>query len=585
MKKLLLLSLMLLPILLVAISVTASTNRTTLSLADRLEYSIQITAEDRINISEPAPPYIENFSFVNMRSSSRSSTTIQNFRSRTEHVRSYTYYYIPLRTGESSVPSQEIRIGSRSYKTQEIKLQVVDSATSGGGQSSPAMPPGFDFDDPDLPWSANRLAGNTMILAYPQRQRIYRGQPAIVSYYLYTDQMVRSFNLEDERDFPGYGKSNYEQPGNLAYETVTHQGKRFQRALIKRLMLLPNDTGEMQVPIIRGRARIYEFGYMNQSVSSEPAWLNVLPLPTEDMPESFSGAVGTFEISDDLSAEQISLGEAITYSIRIAGTGNFNQFSHPELPVDNAQVSSPIAIDRLNAGIEGSRTLYYTIIPTQKGIYSLEPVSFSWFDPDLGRYLHFQSQPRQIEVKSANVLSYFSGLLETGNPQTLRPMLSRDVYPEHVNIMYSFWYWLLVSIILAGTAFSAYLAWHKAKERNNPEDFARLMADKALKKYLADASLAVKNLSDDFYALAENGLMKYLRDKYGLSNRYSTSQILEHLRQKNLPEDTMQETKDFIEICERERFSPQKRTGTELLEDYQRLRHVVSLYSKKGSRK
>nr|MDK2851306.1 hypothetical protein [Candidatus Cloacimonadota bacterium] len=585
MKKLLFLGMLILPILLSAISVTASTNLTTLSLTDRLEYSIKITAEERIDISEPAPPKIENFSFVNMNSSSRTSTTIQNFKSHTEHVRSYTYYYIPLRTGESIIPSQEIRIGNKTYKTQEIKLRIVDSGSSGSSQSAPPISPGFDFDDPNLPWSANRMTGNTTILAFPQRQEVYKGQPTIISYYLYTDQMVRSFNLEDERDFPGYGKSNYEQPNTLNYETVTHQGKRFQRALIKRLMLLPNDTGEMQVPTLRGTARIYELGYRNTIVSSEPAWLNVLPLPTDGMPESFSGAVGSFEISDNVSADQVSLGEAITYSIRIAGTGNFNQFSHPELPANNAQVSSPMVVDRLNAGIEGTRTLYYTIIPSEKGTYTLGPVTFNWFDPEQEKYCSFQSEPRQIEVKGANVLGYFSGLLDKDNPQTLRPMISRDTYPDHVNIIYTFWYWLLVVIILGATAFSGYLAWHKAKARNNPEDFARMMADKALKKYLAEASLAVKNLSEDFYSLAEKGLMKYLRDKYGFPNRYSTAEILEHLRDKDVPETTMQETKDFIEICERQRFSPDKKKSSEIMEDYQKLRHIVNLYSKKGKKR
>jgi len=582
MKKLLCLLLALIPIVGFATTVTASVNRNTLDMADRLEYSLQIKSESRIDISEPAPPQIENFSFVNMRSKTSSSTVIRNFKSQSEHIITYIYYYIPQGPGSSKIPAQDIRVGTKVYTTHEIELIVVDSGSGARGQNAPGISPGFDFDDPDLAWSANRLAGETVILAYPPRQQVYRGQPAIISYYLYTDQMVRSFNLEDEQDFPGYGKSIYDQPNTLNYETVTYQGKRFQRALVKRLMLLPNATGEMQAPILSGRARIYEFGYLNQRVRSEAAWLEVLPLPQVNVPPSFTGAVGTFEVSDDLSADKVSLGEAITYSLRISGTGNFNQFTHPDMPVTQAQMTAPMAIDRLNAGVEGSRTLHYTIIPSERGSFILPSLSFSWFDPSTGRYQTFHSQEREIEVKSANVISYFSGLLETGNPQSLRPMLSRNSYPQQSNFLRSFWYWLAVALIFASTGFSAYLAWLKHKARNNPEDYARIMADKALKKYLSEASEAVKSLSEDFYSLAENGLLKYLSDKYGISSRLSVAEKLDKLEDKNLAKTTLEETRAFIGICEEQRFSPQKRGADKILEDYQRLRRIVNLYSKKG---
>jgi len=343
MKRYFLLSLMLLPILLMAVSVTASVNKTELSLAERLQYTIQIKSDSAIKVSEPSPPVIELFTFVNMTSSARSSTTMSGLRVQTEHLKSYTYYYIPQREGTATIPPQNIQIGNKVYSTRKLTVTVVKSVAQAPAQGSQPLQPGFDFEDPDLPWSANRIAGSTLILAFPQRQKVYKGQPAVVSYYLYTDQMVRSFNLDDEKDFPGYGKSIYEQPKILEYETVTHQGKRFQRALIKRLMLLPNETGELQAPLVQGRARIYEFGYLNQTVRSNAAWLEVMPLPKDGVPADFSGAVGSFEVSETLSATEISLGEAITFSLRIAGQGNFNQFGHPQFSQSSAQISAPMA--------------------------------------------------------------------------------------------------------------------------------------------------------------------------------------------------------------------------------------------------
>ncbi|MCK9583788.1 MAG: BatD family protein [Candidatus Cloacimonetes bacterium] len=585
MKRYLLLTVMLLPMILLAVTVTASVNKPRLSLAERLELTLEIKSESSITMSEPSPPSFELFTFVNMRSASRSSTTLTGFKMETQHLRSYIYSYIPQKEGKTTIPAQEIRVGNKVYSSSAISVTIVKSSSNSQAQSSPGISPGFDFDDPDLPWSADRIAGSTLILAYPKLQKVYKGQPAVISYYLYTDQMVRSFNLEGEKDFPGYGKSDYESPTMLNYETVNYNGHRYQRALIKRLVLLPNEAGELQAPLLQGRARIYEFGYLNQRVHSEPAWLEVSALPKSNVPEDFGGAVGRFEVSDNLSAESLSLGEALTFSVRIAGRGNFNQFAHPHFPESSAQISSPMAIDRLSAGVDGSRTLYYTIIPKDKGIYTLPPLSFSWFDPDHGDYRHYASKQREIQVKGTTVVSYFSSLLESGKAQSIRPMLSRHSYPAHHNYLKQIWYWLLVAIILAASIFSAYIAWHKAKKHRNPEEYNQMMADKALKKYLEEASEAAKNLSQDFYTLAQNGLMRYLAEKYGVSNRLSTPEKIAELQQKQIPEQLISDLNAFIDLCERQRFSPQKRDAAKLMEDHHQLRHIVSSFSKKGAAK
>jgi hypothetical protein len=112
-----------------------------------------------------------------------------------------------------------------------------------------------------------------------------------------------------------------------------------------------------------------------------------------------------------------------------------------------------------------------------------------------------------------------------------------------------------------------------------------MRADKALKKYLDEASEAAKALSDDFYALAENGLMRYLSEKYGVSLRLSTLEKIAELEQKNIPAELITEMNSFIELCERQRFSPDKRDAANLMEDYQQLRRIVFAFSKKGHTK
>lgn len=580
MKRILLSLILLLPLFLNGVKVTAAVNKTQLSTADRLEYTIKISNDGSINLSEPAAPQIELFSFLGMNSSSSSSTTFSGLKATTHHTRTYTYTYLPLKTGTTTIPAQQIKIANQIHSTTPIQVSVVQSQTSPPAQSSPWVRNPFGYQDPDLFLTPGSMTGSTLLLAVPESRRVFKGEPVIVSYYLYTDQMVRSFNMEDEKDFPGYGKSIFTQPTNLEYENTTLSGKRYQRALLKRLALSPNTTGTIQTPVLSGTARIYSFGYLSQGVSSTPVNIEVMPLPRDNVPDSFTGAVGSFEVSGNVSSEELSLGEAITFTLRIKGRGNFNQFGNPAFPETPAQVSSPVTVDKLNAGIEGVRTLYYTIIPHDKGVYTLPGLSFSWFDPSSGSYRTYKSDAAQISVKSANVISYFSGLLDGSAPRSLQPMIARNAYHDYRSYLNMPWYWIIVAVILLMLIISGIKAFDKLQQRNNPIKYASKEADRALQKYLKEASAAAQELSPAFYPLAEKGLMQYLTEKYGISNHLSNPDKIASLRDLGIEEDVLKRTADFLELCARARFMPPESSATNLAADLSALRQIVASFSK-----
>lgn len=563
------------PWLLGGISVKASVNKYTITSAERLEYTIEVSSESSFSMSEPSPPSIPNFSFVNMRSSSSSSTSIVGFK-RTQRIsRSFVYYFMPKSEGKSKIPAQKIEIANKVYSTPEFEITVVKAVGGWQSQPSPAIDPFAAFNDPNLPWSANRIQGKTVLVARLPQHTVYRGQPLIVSYYLITDQMVRSFKLEDERDFPGYGKSIYEQPNSLEYEVVNYEGKRFQSALIKKLVLLPNEVGKLQVPRLQGTARIYEFGYLSQTLSSQEEYFEVLSLPVSNVPEGFGGAVGSFELSESINAKQINLGEAITLSLRIAGKGNFNQFANPSLESAAAQISNPLAVDRINAGIEGSRILQYTIVPSNKGVFRMPGLKFSWFDPASRSYHSYQSPRTEITVNSANVISYFSGLLEGSSPKTLRPMLSRPSYPQYRSYLHRTWYWLIVALLGLAIVISVWQAIDKKRRRSDPALYLRNKAARNLKRWLRESNEAAKRGSRDFYALAERSLARFLFEKYSIPIGLSTADKLQKLSEAGINPDLLQRCAAFFERCAKARFSPDEIQAIQISEDMLTLNQLV----------
>lgn len=573
------------PLLLNALKVDVAVNKNVITTGEQLELTLKISDNNRIKVVEPTPPSIPLFSFRNVTSSSNSSVVLEGTKLVSDFSETFRFIYIPLKTGKTTIPAFKVKVDGRYYSTREISVEVIKGIAKQPSQSSPPVPGfgSFGFDEPDYWNDRDDWSGNTFLVALPQSQTIYRGFPAIVSYYLYTDEMVSSFNLENEIDSDGYGKSTYEQPTALNYEDVSWNGKKYKRALIKKLAIIPNKEGRLQAPILEGSARLYSFGYLNKNLHSEGGILNVLPLPANNVPSAFGGAVGNFNLSHSLSRQKLSLGETITFTLKIEGRGNFNQFSAPQFVSGKGfQVSSPMVIDNLKAGIEGIRTYYYTLIPQDKGVYELPDLTFAWLDNERGVYKVYHSPREKIEVSSANVLNYFSRFKQSLSPKSMLPKVIRPTYPAYIPYVQRLWYWVLAFLIIGFTMFMAFFALEHKMKRDNPERYASLKAEKVLLRYLKPATEAARNNSTDFYLLAEKALFEYLASKYKLSNRLSNSEKLQALSEKNIPDWLLQEVQLFLEHSQAARFMPETDRVENLAEDLTRIRQIFTGFSRLG---
>ena len=549
-----------------------------ISLSELLQVNLEVSSDGRLNLQTPAAPRIPNFNYRSMRNSSSSQTSIVNGNVSVEYTLTYSYFFNPQKTGRFTIPSFQLRIGNRNFSTNALNVEVVAGSPKPNRQFNvdPYIDPyGTDY------FGRNRSAGDSEILCLPQSQSVFAGEPAVVSYYLYTSQMVESFSTQAERDYEGYGKSTFEQPTNLKYETVPYRDSRYQRALIKRLVLYPQVPGRLQAPTLSGVVQFSGvYSFLNKSLDSRPAWLEVKPLPA-GKPSAYTGAVGSFSVSESYSESKITLGAALVCTVKITGRGNFSQFTAPSFPaLKGFQVSEPSLQDKLATPIEGTRFIYYTILPQSTGDYRIPGVRFSWFDSESGRYREYAGPEKEISVKPANVLSYFSGLLQGGKPKTLNPLLLRAGYPNYRNYSSSFWFWLVIAACLLAVAVNGRLAYERRQIRLDPALFAQKTATRVLGKYLRKAESAAQNMSGDFYPLAESGLLTYLAKKFGVSRGLPVPELLEKLRDQGLDPDLIQQTGDFLLLCQTARYSPGGAEALRIMDALSKLRLVVQSFSR-----
>ena len=136
-------------------------------------------------------------------------------------------------------------------------------------------------------------------------------------------------------------------------------------------------------------------------VSSDPLPLNFKPLPAP-APVEFAKAVGNFTLKAKAAATQVAVGESVTWTVELAGTGNWPEISR--LPAQTIsrdfQIVTPVTKRVMNRGqlFEGSLTQEMLLIPSRPGAYQLGPVRFVYFDPKVGAYQMLTSESVALTV-------------------------------------------------------------------------------------------------------------------------------------------------------------------------------------------
>ena len=149
------------------------------------------------------------------------------------------------------------------------------------------------------------------------------------------------------------------------------------------------------------------FGVMvqkNINVTSPEAAMKVLPLPSQGKPPDFSGAVGSFKISADVSSAKNTAGDPLTLRMHVTGSGTFDRVDSNMLetgpewktyePKSNFSSNDP-------TGYRGEKTFEQPIIASQPGAQTIPPLSFSYFDPGTHQYETAHSAPLTVTVSPA----------------------------------------------------------------------------------------------------------------------------------------------------------------------------------------
>lgn len=534
------------------------------------------------------PPSFQGFRIVAGPNQSISNSWINGKRS---YSKTFTYFLSPTATGKFNIGQASISIDGDTYKTIPIEVEVtaaVDRPTDG--------------DNNEI-----AVSGEIHLVAEISQNNPYLNEAITVVYKLYVspETSVGGWRIIDNPTFSDFWSQSVDNQ-QLQVKEGTYNGKPYRYAVLRSTVLYPQKTGELTIePLtldvqIEARTNRRDFWgrpimtRVNQTITSGSRKINVKNLPENGKPASFTGAVGTFNLKVTNNKDKLDARESLEVTVAINGNGNLKLFRPPKLTFPNSfEVYDPEFKDMTSTtenGMRGSISESYTVIPQFQGMYTIEPLEFSYFDPKTESYVVLTSQPISIEVERGPIAT-------TGNQGTSgtykQPVeLTQDQF-KYIQLkprlkkmdggqffMSPLFWTLLVSPLLAIPLFV--LVTKKRRRSAADVEGQRLKAaGKLAKKYLSEAK---KNIGSDklFYESLERAFHNYLKSKLSLETTdFSKDRIRQILLDKKVEETTANDFIGILQNCELARYTPSSR-GT-IQTDYQKAAQIISEIDKQIS--
>lgn len=550
-----------------------------------VEFSLNAAYEDF------EAPSFEGFDVLAGPSTS-TSNSIQIINGKMSKSVNYTISYVLVASaeGEFTIGSARVKSEGKSYSTRESTIRVIKEAASGNNNSSAARP-----NDRGQGRSEGVVAtlaeDDVLIVATVDRTKLYKGEPILVTYKLYTRVAM---NAEGQKmpSFAGFWTQRLNVDSNR-WMREEYGGKIYDACPIAEYLLFPQHSGKLTVEPLelsivarlqvknprRGNDPFADFFDVPQIqevrrvIRSKEITLDVKPLP-EGAPKSFSGAVGEFELSTTPPADEIEANSAVSYVVKISGTGNLSMIQAPQIDLPTSfeqySVKSSESIQTSSRGVSGYRQFEYPMIARADGDFFIPEVEFSYFNPRLAKYVTLTAPERAIRVTPD--LSVSNGMpnaaLVSGIDKEDIKFLGRDIrfislgkgdFQRKGEIfLFSGNYFLIVALMLV--LFVLLFVWlsHRLKEMRNQAMLKGKRANKvALARFRAAEGYMKEQNTRGFYEEMLRGLWGYLGDKLNIPSADLTKENMrEKLLHKGVGAEDVERYVELITECEYAQYAP-----------------------------
>jgi hypothetical protein len=512
----------------------------------------------------------------------------------------YSYVLQPKKEGTYTIGKATANIEGASMESNDLTITVTGPVQQQAQRRRDPFDPFGMFDDdpfqqqqqqqaqqqqrqPQASSSDNQktLKENVFVRLVTDKSSVYMGERVTATMRLYFNFNVASLAIPKAPTFDGFWSQEVQMPKEPKARVETVNGQQYHVVDIQIYNLYPQRPGTLkitqaeldmvvQAPVGRGFFGM-QYQNMQMKASSNGVAITVRDLPAAGKPADFSGAVGQYTYSAKLSSKEGKTDNAVTYSVKIAGSGNLKTIDlpKPQMP-DGFEVFDPKVKDDVTSsanGMGGSKQYDYLMIPRQPGDYKIPGSTFSYFDPSAGRYFTLSSPDMPLKITGEPSQNLNAGAAATASKEDVAALhsdirfiktRSGDLTKAGTPFFGSAGYAGLLAtplLLFAGLIFV------KRKNEDLATDLVgakRRRATRLAKKRLSAAEKhLVKNDKTAFYDEVSRAIWGYLGDKLNIDqSQLSKDNVEEKLLAKNVKTETIARLKSLISICEVALYAP-----------------------------
>ncbi|MDD5477475.1 MAG: BatD family protein [Candidatus Omnitrophica bacterium] len=321
------------------------------------------------------------------------------------------------------------------------------------------------------------------------------------------------------------------------------------------------------------------------SLKSADIPITILPLPEENKPAGFSGALGFFDFEATVNPLEVKVGDPVTLKATVRGQGNFNTVNLSTVSLGNDFKAYEPQVKQEKE----TKTFEQVLIPLNTNIKEIPAISFSFFNTRTGQYETITRGPFPVKIVRPEKEE---GLKVVESKQPAVPSLKEEklgkdiIYikdnPGELRKKGDYLYKNKIFLGFQVIPLLVYLFIVVVHARNR-----KLKTDiKYARQFLAPRKARVgirransyleKGSVQEFYDTLFETLQEYLGDKFHLPSKGITISVIdEQLKNRGISEEILAKLKDIFLECDMVRYAASQLTKENMQNSLKKLEEAI----------
>ncbi len=491
-----------------------------------------------------------------------------------------TYVLLPQTEGTFPIGAATIEVDGKRYTTQPTQIEVKE-----GGSQQGAAPRDAGGNDMESQAQGQISKEDLLLRLTLSRSTVYKGEPIRAALKLYNRVSLADYSVSKMPSFNGFWTQQLEADRNSYRET--YEGRVYEVYNLIEYLLYPQQSGTLTIdpveltavvqvivqnnsgfdPFFGGGREIYN---VRRELKTPQLTVTVKELPA-GAPASFGGAVGKFRMEAEPSTTQLTANSASSFNVRISGSGNLAFVQAPTLTLPTSfeqyQVKSSESFKYSGSGTTGYRNFEYPFIARAEGEYTVQPILFTYFDPERKEYVTLSSTEFVFDITPDASGSTAPQLVQGATKEDVR-LLGNDIRfiklgkaglrDKEQPAIFSTWYFIVVVCMLS-LAMGAYV-WirHRQSERKNVVLVRGKRANKvAVQRFRTAERYMKENNRHAFYEEMLKALWGYMSDKFNIPVANLTKEyVRDALQKRGIGSEEAVRYASIISQCDEAQYSP-----------------------------